>query len=244
MPQKKNKVDNPVHIKDWPSGERPREMLLEKGPQALSDAALLAILLRTGRQGRDAVAVARDMLGSFGGFAGLMSATYEDLMSVKGIGQAKVAQIMAAMEIAKRQLRQKVAKRDLIRNPNDLFEYLKASMGNLTREEFRLLHLNRAKHLIGEDTLFQGTVDESAVYVREVVEAALRKKASAVILVHNHPTGAAQASEEDLELTQALVDGCRTVNIPVLDHVIVAQGGFLSMKQVYPDIFAGENLVA
>jgi len=242
--QSKNKADNTVHIKDWPESERPREMLLEKGPEALSDAALLAILLRTGRPGQDAVALARHMLTSFGGFRGLMSARHDDLVEVKGIGKAKIAQILAAMEIARRQLRQKLEKVNIIRNPNELFEYLKASMGSLAREEFRLLHLNRAKHLIGEDTLFQGTVDESAVYVREVVEAALRKKASAVILIHNHPTGAAQASEEDLELTQALVDGCRTVHIPVLDHVIVAQGGFFSMKQVYPDIFQGESPLA
>jgi DNA repair protein RadC len=241
MHQSKNKSYDSFHIKDWPEGERPREMLLEKGAEALSDAALLAILLRTGRPGQDAVALARQMLTSFGGFRGLMSARYDDLVEVKGIGKAKIAQILAAMEIARRQLRQKLEKVNVIRNPNELFEYLKASMGNLTREEFRLLHLNRAKHLIGEESLFKGTVDESAVYVREVLEAALRKKASAVILVHNHPTGAAQASEEDLQLTQALVDGCRTIRIPVLDHVIIAQGGFLSMKQAYPGIFQGET---
>jgi DNA repair protein RadC len=233
-----------LHIKQWPVGERPREMLLDKGPEALSDAALLAILLRIGRQGQDAVALAREMLSEFGGFRGLMCTTYQDLLKIKGIGKAKIAQILAVMEIAKRQLRQPLQELNVIKNPRELFDYLKASMGNLSREQFRLLYLNRSKQLVAEEVLFQGTVDESAVYVREVVEAALRKKASAVILVHNHPTGPAQASEEDLELTQALVNGCRTVDIPVLDHVIIAQGGFLSMKQVYPDIFAGETPLA
>jgi DNA repair protein RadC len=229
-----------LHIKDWPTGERPREMLLEKGPKALSDAALLAILLRTGRQGQDAVALSREMLTRFDGFHGLMLATYDDLIKIKGIGKAKIAQILAAMEIARRQLRQKLEKTNIIRNPNDLFEYLKASMGNLSREEFWLLHLNRSKHLIAEEVLFKGTVDESAVYAREVVESALRKKASALILAHNHPTGPAQASSEDIELTQALVKACWTVNIPVLDHVIIAQDGCLSMRQSYADIFAGD----
>ena len=226
------------HIKDWPERDRPREMLLEKGPEALSDAALLAILLRTGRQGQDAVGLAREMLKNFGGFRGLMSATLPDLLGIKGIGKAKLAQILAAMEIVKRQLRQPLNQTDIIRNPQDLFEYLKVSMGTLSREEFRLLHLNRSMHLIAEEVLFRGTVDESTVYAREVIESALRKKASALILAHNHPTGPARASSEDIELTKSLVNACRVVGIPVLDHVIVGNDGFLSMKREFPEIFA------
>jgi DNA repair protein RadC len=147
-----------MRIKDWPEGDRPREMLLEKGPEALSDAALLAILLRTGRQGKNAIALAREMINRFGGLNGLMMATQEDLLSVKGIGKAKMAQILAAMEIVKRRLRQPLEKINIIENPRDLFEYLRASMSNLSREEFRLLHLNRSKHLIAEEVLFRGTV--------------------------------------------------------------------------------------
>ena len=156
-------------------------MLLEKGPEVLSDAALLAILLRTGRQGKNAIALAREMISRFGGLNGLMMATQEDLLSIKGIGKAKMAQILAAMEIVKRRLRQPLEKINIIENPRDLFEYLKASMSNLSREEFRLLHLNRSKHLIAEEVLFRGTVDESAVYAREVVESALRKRALCMI---------------------------------------------------------------
>jgi hypothetical protein len=142
---KKEKV---VHIKNWPEGERPREMLLAHGPEALTDAALLAILLRTGRQGKDAVALAREMLSELGGFQGLLSASYEDLLKIKGIGRAKIAQILAAMEIVKRQLRQPLKKLNVIQSPSALFEYLKVSMGRLNKEEFRLLHLNRAKALL------------------------------------------------------------------------------------------------
>ena len=217
-----------VHIKDWPEGERPREMLPEKGPEALSDAALLAILLRTGRQGKDAVGLAREMLSELDGFQGLLSVTYEDLLKIKGIGKAKIAQILAAMEIVKRQLRQPLKRLNIIQSPHALFEYLKASMSNLRREEFRILHLNRAKELIAEEVLFKGTVDVSFIYPREIVDSALRKKASALILAHNHPTAAPEASEEDLQLTRSLVQACWTVDIPIVDHIII---GNYSLKK-------------
>ncbi len=235
--QKSDKGKNNLHIKDWPEGDRPREMLLEKGPEALSDAALLAILLRTGMKGKNAIALAREMIVKFGGLNGLMMATQDDLLSVKGIGKAKAAHMLAAMEIVKRQLRQPLEKINIIKNPHNLFEYLKVSMADLSREEFRLLHLNRSKHLIAEEVLFRGTVDESAVYAREVVESALRKRASALIFVHNHPTGPAQFSPEDIELTKALIAACRAVDIPVLDHVITSRGDCVSLRQECPELF-------
>ena len=235
--QKSDKGKNNLHIKDWPEGDRPREMLLEKGPEALSDAALLAILLRTGMKGKNAIALAREMIVKFGGLNGLMMATQDDMLSVKGIGKAKAAHILAAMEIVKRQLRQPLEKINIIKDPHHLFEYLKVSMADLSREEFRLLHLNRSKHLIAEEILFRGTVDESAVYAREVVESALRKRASALIFVHNHPTGPAQFSPEDIELTKALISACRAVDIPVLDHVITSRGDCVSLRQECPELF-------
>ncbi len=233
-----------IRIKDWPEGDRPRERLLEKGPEALSDAALLAILLRTGRQGKDAVGLAREMLKAFGGFRGLMSATQEDLFKIKGIGKAKIAQILASMEIVKRQLRQPLARLNVVENPSDLHDYLKASMGPLTREEFRLLYLNRSRHLISEEVLFRGTVDMSVVYPREIVESTLRKKASALILAHNHPTDLPLASDEDIQLTKALVKACWTVDIPILDHVVIGRNSFFSMKRHHPEIFEGEDDIA
>ncbi len=235
--QKSDKGKNNLHIKDWPEGDRPREMLLEKGPEALSDAALLAILLRTGMKGKNAIALAREMIVKFGGLNGLMMATQDDLLSVKGIGKAKAAHMLAAMEIVKRQLRQPLEKINIIKNPHHLFEYLKVSMADLSREEFRLLHLNRSKHLIAEEVLFRGTVDESAVYAREVVESALRKRASALIFVHNHPNGPAQFSPEDIELTKALIAACRSVDIPVLDHVITGRDDCVSLRQECPELF-------
>jgi len=204
-----SKREKVIHIKDWPEGDRPREMLKE-----------------------------------FGGFVGLMAATQEDLIKIKGIGKAKIAQILSAMEIVKRRLRQPLAQLNLIENPDDLHEYLKASMGPLNREEFKLLYLNRSRHLISEEVLFKGTVDMSVVYPREVVESALRKKASALILVHNHPTDLPMASDEDIQLTIALVKACWTVDIPILDHVVIGRNGYLSMKRHYPEIFEGDDEVA
>ena len=244
MVSEKNKNDKVIHIKNWPEGDRPREMLLERGPEALSDAALLAILLRTGRQEKDAVGLAREMLTAFGGFRGLLSATYDDLSKVKGIGKAKIAQILATMEIVKRQLRQHLTQLNVMENPHDLFEYLKVTMGSLNLEEFRLLHLNRSRHLLSEEVLFRGTVDMSAVYPREVVASALRKKASALILAHNHPNDLPLASDEDIELTRTLVKACWTMDIPIIDHVVIGRNSFLSMKKHYPEIFEGENDIA
>jgi len=226
-----------VHIKEWPEDERPREMLLEKGPESLSDAALLAILLRTGRQGQNAIELAREVIEKFGGLSGLLSARHEDLQQMKGIGKAKTAHILAAMEIVRRQFRQPLQKTNVIENPDTLFEYLKTSLQNLPREEFRVLHLNKSKHLIGEETLFRGTVDESAIYTREVVESAIRRKASALIFVHNHPNGPAIASTEDKALTIELISACKSVRIPVLDHVVIGQDGFVSMRRKHPELF-------
>ena len=244
MGKKESKKNKVIHIKDWPERDRPRKWLLEKGAEALSDAALLAILLRTGREGKDAVGLAREMLKAFGGFSGLMSATQEDLIKIKGVGKAKIAQVLASMEIVKRRLRQPLVQLNLIENPDDLHEYLKASMGPLNREEFRVLYLNRSRHLISEEVLFKGTVDMSALHPREVIESALRKKASALILAHNHPTDLPLASDEDIELTRALVKACWTEDIPILDHVVIGRNSFLSMKLRHPDIFEGEDDIA
>jgi DNA repair protein RadC len=241
---KKAKEGKVIHVKHWPEGDRPSERLLEEGPGALSDTILLAILLRSGSRGKDALVLAREILAKFGGFGGLMSATYEDLIQFRGIGKAKTAQILASMEILKRRLREPLAQLDLVENPDDLHRYLKLSMEPLNHEEFRLLYLNRSSHLISEEVLFRGTLDMSIVNPKEVVESALRKRASALILAHNHPTDLPLASDEDIQLTRALVRACWTVDIAILDHVVIGRNSFLSMKRYYPEIFEGEDDIA
>ncbi|MFO7600231.1 MAG: DNA repair protein RadC [Candidatus Desulfacyla sp.] len=233
-----------IHIRHWPEGDRPGERLLEKGPEALSDAALLAILIGTGGQGKDALSLAREMLKEFGGFSGLMSAGRDDLMKMKGIGKARIARVLASMEIVKRRLRQPLAQMNVIENPDPLHDYLKASMRSLSREEFRLLYLNRSRHLISEKVLFKGTLDLSTVHPREIMESALRKKASALILAHNHPADLPMVSDEHIQLTKALVRAMWNVEIPVLDHVVIGRNSVLSMKRHYPEIFEGEDDIA
>jgi DNA repair protein RadC len=237
----KNKV---IRIREWPEGDRPREIVLEKGAEALSDPALLAILLRTGRQGKNALRFAREVLTEVGGFRGLMSSTPEDLLKIKGMGKAKIAQILAAMEIVKRQLRQPLEQSNVTRIPGDLFEYLKVTMGNLSKEEFRVLHLSRSRHLIADEVLFKGNADPASDYPREIVENALKRKSAALILAHHHPTDLPMASDEDIALTRALVKACWAVEIPIMDHIIIGKNGFLSMKRHLPEIFEGEDEVA
>jgi DNA repair protein RadC len=242
--EKESKKKKVIRIREWPERERPGEIVLEKGVAALSDAALLAILLGTGRQGKNALGFAREVLTEVGGFRGLMSSTPGDLLKIKGMSKAKIAQILAVMEIVRRQLRQAIDQTGVIQDPDDLFEYLKVTMGNLSKEEFRVLHLSRSRHLIADEVLFKGSADPAFDYAREIVEKAVNKKAAALILAHHHPTDLPMASDEDIELTRAIVRACWAVEIPIMDHIIVGKNGFLSMKRHLPEIFEGEDDIA
>jgi len=155
-------------------------MLLEKGPTAVSDAGLVAILLRIGIPGKDAVSLARELLSHFGGLSGLLAARIDDLRKMKGIKDAKIAQLLAATEIAKRQLRSHLKKRIAFRKPQAIFRYLKSSMGPLNREVFKVLYLNAVNQLLDDEDLFQGTLNEAKIYPREVAKRALEKSAYAV----------------------------------------------------------------
>jgi DNA repair protein RadC len=217
-------------IKSWPKSERPRELLLEKGPEFVSDAGLVAILLRIGIKGKDAVSLSRELLNQFGGLRGLLNANKKDLDKVKGLGPAKTAQLLAATEIAKRQLKEKVLSGITIHGPEDLIEYLSTSMANLKEEVFKVVYLNSANVVLSVEDLFKGTVDQSAVYPREVIKRALELNASGLIFVHNHPSGDLKPSKEDLSLNRKLIDACRTVNLTPLDHLIISQSGYISFK--------------
>ncbi|MBN1828765.1 MAG: DNA repair protein RadC [Deltaproteobacteria bacterium] len=218
-------------IKKWPPSERPREVLLDKGAAFVSDAGLLAILLRTGTAGTDAVALGRRLLERFGGLRGIMNARDKDLKSVKGLGRAKVAQIMAASELAKRQLREGVMDLRVIGGPADVVEYLSLSMAGLTEEIFRVIYLTTGNAILAMEDLFKGTVNQSAVYPREVIKRALDLKASAVIFVHNHPSGDLEPSEQDRIITERLTGACRAVDITPLDHLIISARGYTSFKE-------------
>jgi DNA repair protein RadC len=242
--EKESSKDKVVRMREWPEGDRPLETLLEKGVGALSEAALLSILLGSGRKGKGALGFAREVLTAVGGFRGLISSTPQDLMKIKGMGKTKIAQILAAMEIVRRHLRQPLGYPNVIRNPEDLFEYLKVNMGDLSKEEFRVLHLNRSRHLIADEVLFRGTADPSSDYPREVVETALKKGAAALVLAHQHPADLPMARDEDIQLTKGLVRACWAVEIPIVDHIIIGKSGFLSMKRHLPGIFEGDDEIA
>jgi len=244
MARKEAGNKNVIRIKHWPEGDRPRDRLLEKGPEALSDAGILSVLLGSVGGTKDALSLAREVLVAMGGLRGLFTATYKDLTAIKGLGKAKAAHILAAMEILKRHLREPLQKVNLVQNLNDLHQYLTISMRNLNQQEWRLLYLNRSRHLIAEEVVLRGEAGAAAVDPRDVVGSALKRKASALILAHNQLSGLTKATEEDIRLTRALVKACWEEDIPILDHIIVGPGGHASLRRRFPNLFEGEDEVA
>lgn len=209
-------------INHWPAAERPRERLLKDGAAALSDAELLAILLRVGRPGSSAVDLARELLAEFGGdLSQLASATPKDLMRLPGIGQAKSVQFAAVLELARRILVGQMTARDVLSNPQAVADWLRLRIAPLGHEVFIALWLDAGNKLIEAQELFRGTLTQTSVYPREVVKHALEHNAAAVILAHNHPSGRAEASSADIALTQALKQALALVDVRLLDHFIV-----------------------
>lgn len=210
-------------ITDWPEGERPRERLLAHGPEALSDAELLAIYLRVGVRGKSAVDLARDLLQRFDGQLGtLAEASLAELASVSGIGMAKAAQLKASFELARRALSQDMATRDSFTSPGKVRDWLRLKLASRGHEVFMALWLDAQNRLLKADELFSGTLTQTSVYPREVVKAALANNAAAVILAHNHPSGIAEPSRADEMLTRSLKEALSLVDVKVLDHFIVA----------------------
>ena len=219
-----------IPIRQYPEELRPREKLLQYGPEALSDQELLAILLRTGIKNRSALDLAQELLLS-GGFVNLTQISTEELSSIKGMGLAKSAQIKAAVEIGRRLARQKLGPRPVIRTPADVANLLMGEMNFLDREHFKVLNLNIKNQVIGLDDVSIGSLNASLVHPREVFKQAIKRSAAWLILVHNHPSGNLQPSNEDQMLTKRLYEAGKLLGIEVLDHLIFGQNSFLSMKE-------------
>ena len=215
-------------ISDWPLAERPRERLLAKGAQTLSDAELLAVVLRTGVRGKSAVELGRELLSRFKGIAGLFGA---DLSRVKGLGPAKRAQFEAAIELARRSIEEGLKEKTVLTSPGAVRDYLKLALGSRQHEVFVCIWLDAQHRVIACDETFRGTLTQTSVYPREVVKGALSKNAAAVIFAHNHPSGAAQPSQADELLTRNLKDALALVDIKVLDHFIVAGAQAISFAE-------------
>ena len=220
-----------MSITDWPEGERPREKLLARGAGALSDAELLAIFLRTGVRGQSAVDVARALLARHEGLAGLMDAPVARLVETPGLGPAKAAQLAAALEIGRRYLRAGLAQRPALTSPQAVRDYLALELRGLPREVFACLFLDSQHRVLAFEVLFQGTLDSTSVHPREVVRAALKRNAAAVILAHNHPSGVAEPSAADRHITQRLKEALALVEVRLLDHFIVGGGTPLSFAE-------------
>lgn len=209
-------------ITDWPTDERPRERLLKYGAAALSDAELLAIFLRVGVKGKSAVDLARDLLAHFGSLTSLAHADASKFKDIRGMGKAKYVQFQAALELAQRALKEELATRDLYAAPAEVRKWLRLNLAHLPHEAFVALWLDAQNRLIAHHELFRGTLTQTSVYPREVVKAALKNNAAAVILAHNHPSGVAEPSHADEALTVALKQALAMVDVKLLDHFIVA----------------------
>lgn len=221
-------------LKDLPPDARPREKLLARGPGALSDAELLALLLRTGLAGKGVLQLAQELLDvktGFGGMAGLLHATADDLKRIKGLGPAKRAELVAVLELARRALAEQLRERAALDTPQAVKDYLQLHLANKKHECFAVLFLDNQHKLLALEELFRGTLAQTSVYPREVVLRALHHHAAAVVLAHNHPSGTVQPSRADEALTQALKAALALIDVRVLDHVIVAPGLALSMAE-------------
>lgn len=218
-------------ITDWPAQERPREKLLELGPAALSDAELLAIFLRTGVAGRTAVDLARDLIVRFGSLRRLLAADRDSFCAAHGLGEAKYVQLQAVLEIARRHLAETLRSGAALGSPRDAADYLSARLRDREHEVFALLFLDSQHRVLACEEIARGTIDGAAVYPREVVKAALGRNAAAVILAHNHPSGVAEPSAQDRQLTERLKQALAVVDIRVLDHFVIGDGAPVSFAE-------------
>jgi len=209
-------------ISDWPEHQRPRERLIQEGAPALSDAELLAVLLRVGVKGKNAVELARDMVGHFGSLQGLFGASLAEFCAIHGLGSAKFAQLQAVMELARRAIEEQVKSGCALSSPQAVKQYLRMLFNGKSHESFHVLFLDVKNRLLISREMFRGTLTHTSVYPREVVKEALARNAASVMLAHNHPSGSPEPSESDLLLTRALVQALALVDIRILDHFVVA----------------------
>ncbi len=220
-----------MSIRDWPVQERPREKLLAHGAATLSDAELLAIFLRTGVAGRSAVDLARHLLSEFGGLRQLLEADLQGFSAHLGLGPAKYAQLQAVLEMGRRHLAARIQRDSALESPQAVRDYLKARLRHEPHEVFACLFLDTRHRVLAFEVLFHGSIDGASVYPRQVVKRALAHNAAAVILTHNHPSGVAEPSLADRQLTQKLKEALALVEVRVLDHFVVGDGEPVSLAE-------------
>jgi DNA repair protein RadC len=220
-----------VTIHDMPAGERPRERLQHYGPEALSTAELMAILLRTGSRGENVLDLATRLLIEFDGLGGLTRASFSELSAVKGVGQAKAAQLKAGLEIGRRLLIAAPHERPQITSPADAANLLMLEMGHLEQEHLRVLLLDTKNRVLASPNIYKGNVNTSVIRIAELFREAIRHNSTALIVAHNHPSGDPTPSPEDVRVTRQLVEAGKLLDVEVLDHLIIGQGRYVSLKE-------------
>ena len=220
-----------VTVKEMPLEERPRERMARVGAQALSSTELLAIILRVGVGGENVLSMAQRILANFGGLGGLARADFSQLAAERGLGPAKTAQILAALELGRRLMAESPEERWQIRAPSDAAHILMPVIGHQEQEHFVVLYLDTRNRVTDRETLYKGSLNTSLVRTAEVFRGAVRRNCAAVIVAHNHPSGDPNPSPEDVALTRRLVDAGKLLEIPVLDHVIIGENRYVSLRE-------------
>lgn len=220
-----------LSIGDWPEDERPREKLLHRGAASLSDAELLAIFLRTGIKGKNAIELARDLLQQAGGLRALLNQSQQELCQQKGIGIAKYVQLQAALEISRRYLEQQLKRVDALESPEATRHYLRAILRDCRNEQFGCIFLDNRHRVIQYENLFFGSISSASVHPRVVVQRALHHNAAAVIVAHNHPSGVCEPSHSDIEITRTLKQALALIEVRLLDHLIVGDTSITSLAE-------------
>jgi len=218
-------------IMDLYEEDRPRERLAALGPQALSNAELIAILLRVGVTGENAVQVGQRLLNEFGGLRGLHRAPFKELMDQYGLGEAKASQIKAAIELGRRLSLESPEERAAINSPADAAALVQYEMSALEQEHLRVILLDRRNRVMETVEVYKGSVNSSQIRVGEVFKEAIRKNASALIVIHNHPSGDPTPSPDDVTVTRAIVQAGKLLDVEVLDHLVIGQGKWVSLKE-------------
>ena len=219
-------------IRDLPAGERPRERLRHYGPQSLNNADLLAILLRTGMQGENVIAMAHRLISRFKGLDGLGQASFTELTDEKGVSEAKACQLLAALELGRRAVSLAREDKPLINHPRDIYNLLGAEMAGLDQEHIKVVLLNTRNEVMSVHDVYKGNVHTAIIRVAEVIRPAIRENAPAMVAVHNHPTGDPEPSAQDVSMTVDVRQAGELLDIELVDHVIIGKGGrFSSLKE-------------
>jgi DNA repair protein RadC len=223
----RKKLKYPKAIINWPEDERPREKLLKFGAERLSDTELLAILLRIGSKGQSAVDIARELINQFGTFRNIESKGFSELKR-KGLGVAKIAQIKAAIEIGKRFLKEKSLSKIRVRTSKDVVNYFIPYLRDMKKEIFKIILLDGKNKIIKDTTISEGILTKSIIHPREIIKEAVTESAAALVLIHNHPSGEPQPSQDDIEITNRIISACELLGIKILDHLIIGDNNYFS----------------